>query len=452
MDISGIEKYSVKYAILHKYIKFAHDKIFYKEVVYRGLENIPTDKPVLFAPNHQNALMDAFAIIFAGNPQTVFLARSDIFASPTIAKLLIFFKILPVYRIRDGKEKLQFNEEIFVKVVDILNQNKRVTIFPEAQHIDKRHLRQVKKGIQRVSFMFGEQTEYKEDVMIVPVGIYYSNYWNFRSTLQVRYGKPISAAKYYEQSKQNLQKAILALGEEMQEKIQEQIVHISNLETYDTYEAVREIFDVPMMKRFKLNDFGQDNKFIADKHTIRITEKFAAESPENFAEFSKDVADYTSFLSKEKLKDHVLEKSYSGMETLLRVLLIIAGLPIFLAGAINSIIPYNLPKLITNKLKDRQFVSSINFGMGLFAFPIFFALQTIPFCLLFDSWYYPVSYFVASPFLSMISFGYSRIFVKLRSQLKFKFKSKTPEYISMQNLRKKIVGKLNELADGESIN
>ena len=447
MDISKIEKYSVKYAILHKYIKFAHDKIFYKEVIYRGLENIPLDKPVLFAPNHQNALMDAFAIIFAGNPQTVFLARSDIFANPTIAKLLIFFKILPVYRIRDGKEKLQFNEEIFLKVADILKQNKRVTIFPEAQHIDKRHLRQVKKGIQRVSFMFGEQTEYKEDVMIVPTGIYYSNYWNFRSILQVRYGKPISAAKYFELSKLNLQKAINALGEEMQEKIQDQIIHISDLETYDILEAAREIFDVPMMERLKCTDFEQDNKFIADKNTILITEKFAKESPEEFVEFSKEITEYTSFLKRENLKDHVFEKQYSGLETILRVLLIIAGFPLFIAGALNSIIPYNLPKLITNKLQDRQFVSSINFGVSLFAFPIFFALQTIPICLFTDTWYYPIVYFVASPFLAMFSFGFSRMFVKFRSQIKFKSKAKTPEYSSMQNLRKKIVGKLNEIAD-----
>ncbi|NOZ34893.1 MAG: hypothetical protein GXO80_06305 [Chlorobi bacterium] len=138
MKLGKVEKFSIRYAVLKVYAKFVHDKIFYKKVKYFGTENIPKNKPVLIAPNHQNALMDALAIIFALDKQIVFLARSDIFQNRMVAKILFFLKILPVFRMRDGKEKLKLNETIYNKTIQILKKKRPVVIFPEAQHIDKR--------------------------------------------------------------------------------------------------------------------------------------------------------------------------------------------------------------------------------------------------------------------------------------------------------------------------
>ena len=110
MKLGKVEKVSIRYTLLKIYGKLIHDVFFYKKVTYIGLENIPQDKPVLIAPNHQNALMDALAIIYAQKgKQPVFLARSDIFKNSFIAKMLFFLKILPVFRLRDGKEKLKMN-------------------------------------------------------------------------------------------------------------------------------------------------------------------------------------------------------------------------------------------------------------------------------------------------------------------------------------------------------
>ncbi|MEA2043234.1 MAG: 1-acyl-sn-glycerol-3-phosphate acyltransferase, partial [Bacteroidota bacterium] len=207
MRLGKVEKKSKFYALLKGYFQFMFDKVFYGKVEYSGMENIPDGKPVLFAPNHQNALMDPLALIFSSNRQIVFLARSDIFKSKIVSRLLFLVKILPVYRIRDGKEKLKLNEIIFDKTVEILEKNRPVAIFPEARHFNKRHLKPLKKGIQRVAFATAEKNNYQLDIKIVPVGIYYSNYWNFKATIQVQYGKPISASKYYELYKEDKAKA-----------------------------------------------------------------------------------------------------------------------------------------------------------------------------------------------------------------------------------------------------
>ena len=92
---------SKRYGVLKQITGFIHH-LFYRRIFVHGIENIPTDKPVIFAPNHQNALMDPLIILYTTPFQTYFLARADIFKRPMLRKLFTFFKMLPVYRIRDG--------------------------------------------------------------------------------------------------------------------------------------------------------------------------------------------------------------------------------------------------------------------------------------------------------------------------------------------------------------
>ena len=102
MGKENIEKYSARYALLKSAAGFWHNNVFYRKVIVLGRENINPDDPLIFAPNHQNALMDALAVLFTHKGQPVFLARADIFKRKTIAAILYFLKILPVYRIREG--------------------------------------------------------------------------------------------------------------------------------------------------------------------------------------------------------------------------------------------------------------------------------------------------------------------------------------------------------------
>src|SRR5665647_1213680 len=107
MGKENIEKYSKRYALLKSIAGFWHNNVFYRKVIVLGLDNIDPENHLIFAPNHQNALMDALAVLFTHKGQPVFLARADIFKRKAIASFLYFIKILPVYRIRDGFSKLR---------------------------------------------------------------------------------------------------------------------------------------------------------------------------------------------------------------------------------------------------------------------------------------------------------------------------------------------------------
>ncbi|MBS1232106.1 MAG: putative 1-acylglycerol-3-phosphate O-acyltransferase, partial [Bacteroidetes bacterium] len=164
----NIEKYSARYALFKQAVAFWHDNVFYRKIIVRGAENINPDEHLIFAPNHQNALMDALAVLFTHKGQPVFLARADIFRSKPIAAFLYFIKILPVYRIRDGFSTLKSNDEIFQKTIDVLKNKNGLVILPEGDHEGFRRLRQLKKGICRVAFQADEATGFNLKIKIIP--------------------------------------------------------------------------------------------------------------------------------------------------------------------------------------------------------------------------------------------------------------------------------------------
>ena len=85
MSRENIEKHSKRYALVKKVSGLWHNNVFYRKVIVLGRDNINPDHHIIFAPNHQNALMDALAVLFTQKKQLVFLARADIFKKKTIA-------------------------------------------------------------------------------------------------------------------------------------------------------------------------------------------------------------------------------------------------------------------------------------------------------------------------------------------------------------------------------
>ncbi len=421
MKLGKVEKFSIRYAVLRLYGQVLHDFFFYKKVTYIGTENIPDNKPVLIAPNHQNALMDALAIIYAQKgKQPVFLARSDIFKNPMIAKMLYFLKILPVFRLRDGKEKLKLNEIIYNKTIEVLENNRQVVIFPEAQHIDKRHVRELKKGIQRIAFMLEEKHNYKADVQIIPTGIYYSNYWNFRSKLLVKFGKPISLESYFEDYKKDPARTIVKFTEELHQKIKEQVIHINDLEYHDEYDLLTEICDKTTAENSGLT-LKRADKLTIDKKIVEKIDLLKSTEFVRFENLMKKVKIYAEKLKELRLKDKVVEnatkKNYIGLKSIYLFLLS----PVFLYGYINNIIVYRLPLLITKKIKDRQFESSIKYGFSLFLYPIVYLLQSGLVLLIFKSFLIAVLYFISLPFFGLAAFLIHRIFVKTFARFRYKY-------------------------------
>lgn len=209
-------------------------RCYYKKIKIVGLENVPLDKPVLFLPNHQNALMDVLLMVTDCNRKPYFLTRSDVFGKPFLNAVFNFFRMIPVYRLRDGRDTLPKNDAVFDKCADILGRGEAMAIFPEANHNLKRRVRPLSKGFTRI--LFRTMKKYPDlDVQLVPVGFNYKDAVSFPDTVSIYYGKSIALKSIYKET--DLPSTVDLLKNLVTVSLQQLTTHIPTDENYEEIEA-----------------------------------------------------------------------------------------------------------------------------------------------------------------------------------------------------------------------
>ena len=451
----SIDQWALDYWLLQHYAKFCR-RFYYRKIVINDLKNIPANQPVILAPNHQNALMDALAMTCGTDYQVVFLARADIFKGRLLTRILTFMNIMPIYRIRDGYENVKRNDEVFEKTNQVLrNKFNPLCLFPEGNHGDRRRLRGLVKGLFRIAFMAQEEYGEKQGIVIIPLGINYGHYQNFRSSLLVNYGKPIEVAEYYRAYTENPVIAINQLKERYAAEVSKLMIDIQTEEYYLTYMALRTIFNDDMRERLGITDHSLTGKFKADKAMIAMLDKELASAPDNIKNLDTLVADYQSDLEKAGLRDWVIKKErYSMAGIAFTALLKIVFLPLFTAGLINNIVPYWFAASKGAKIKDTQFQSSFKFVIGMIAFPVWYLVFCGLLCFVPDHVWIKLLYILLMPLTGLFSFHYFISIKKLRSRFSYTLGVMRGDQ-SIQKLksqRKNILGMMNELLDRQITN
>ena len=447
--IPNLEKFSIFYTIGKNFFRVGHNWFFYKQVLITGKHNVPENEPILLVANHQNALMDPAIINLSVKKlswQPVFLARSDIFNNKILIKIFYFFKILPIYRIRDGKEALKKNEQIFNKTIDILEKRKILAMFPEANHQGKRKLRTIHKGVSRIFFQAEKKNDFKLGVKILPIGIYYSNYYSFRSKIQINIGEPIKTTELLELFKENENKAHRELRDKISQAIKPLIINIENDDLYDMYENLREIYDKPMLKKLGLKKFSQRNKFKADQILIeKLTQQGSKTNNPEINTLNTIVSEYTKKIKKNKIRDWVIENKKSWFMLFWQIIFLILYFPFFLFGIINNFPMQKLPKLLTKKFKDRNFHTSVEFSIYVFLYPIYYLIIFFIVRAVFTIDYIEWIYLVFLPLSNIFAHWYYIKFVKVWSKLKYYFAYNTEKYKNIRNLRHKIINIMDKI-------
>ncbi len=456
MDISKIEKWTFAYAFLKTWIVlFWHGKIYYKKIVISNAEYVPRDGHLIFTPNHQNALMDPLAIILALKTQPVFVARSDIFKKPLIAKFLILIKILPIYRIRDGFSSLKKNNEVFTKTIDVIENKNGLCVLPEGNHEGHRRLRPFKKGFARIAFQTEEANDFKMDIKIVPVGLDYSSYEKCRSVLHINFGKPLPVSDFYEIYKKNNVKGINALKDELSKHLKPLMVNIESEEFYSLYDELREIYKTQMCKRLSFPNSEQPYKLKADQALIRILEKYEKDHMGKMTEFQEAVLKYKSRIEKLNLSYELIQNGPPPIASLLfRSLMLLILSPIFIYGLIHNYLVYKIPLLIIKKIKDKQFHSSFKVMISLFVTTFLHIIFTLLFWIFTSSLKLTVIYYISLPLSGMFAWWYHVQFNNLKMYWRyFSFKRGNKSLLKETiSLYQNIIDTTNQIVDQYSEN
>jgi 1-acyl-sn-glycerol-3-phosphate acyltransferase len=401
MGKENIEKYSAGYALLKSVAGFWHNNVFYRKVIVLGRENIKPDDHVIFAPNHQNALMDALAVLFTHKGQPVFLARADIFKRKTIAAILYFLKILPVYRIRDGFSSLKGNDEIFLKTIDVLKNKNGVVILPEGDHAGFRRLRQLKKGICRVAFQSDEATGFTLYIKIIPVGLEFSNYSRFRQVLTVVYGKPIEVSQYIDSYKVNPERALNELRSRLSDEMKGIMVHIESEEDYEAIDELRNMINGRFSDDIRLPKLFRDRILVDKLNHLKISDPSLYERVCSLSLRVKKNA-------KELRTDYrLLEKKKHPLGWLVAGIIgIVLTFPLFIYGNIFNLTFLGIPDLQIRKIKDPQFHSSIRYGLSLALAFVLLPVYLILSLLIFSTWWLGIIVFLTLPLSGLYAWNY----------------------------------------------
>jgi 1-acyl-sn-glycerol-3-phosphate acyltransferase len=415
-----IDRWTWDYWLTQQYVKLFY-RIFYKKIYVRNLENIPKNEAVILAPNHQNALMDALAIVCNTPFQAVFLARSDIFRGKFLIHFLNFLNIIPIYRIRDGIENVRKNDEVFNRTLQVFrNKYNPVCIFPEGNHGDRRKLRQLVKGIFRMAFQAQEDYEEKPGVKIVPVGIDYGHYSNFRTSILINVGEPIEVAEYYPQYTNDKAIAINELKNRLASEMSRLMIDIRNDEYYDLYMNIRMIYDSRMCDLMNIKDPSLYDKFVADKKIIGFLDLQFASGKPGLQSLKELTDEYVSGLLFTGLNDQIVSKqNFSFIAEFLKLFLLVFTFPLVIIGLINNYIPYKIPENYVKKIKDQQFHSSLKFVLGMVLFPLYYILISIIAALAIPGSLWSWIYIFFIPFSGFFSYRWFIWFKKIKSKIVF---------------------------------
>ena len=183
-----IQDRNVGYSLLRPYVDFC-SKHSYRRFEVHGQKDLPQEGALIYGINHSNTLMDALVVLATSHHKKVFMARGDIFANPTVAKILRFLRILPLFRIRNGVAAVKNNTDSMEQAVDVVHDQVGLYLFPEGRHRTKHSLLQLSKGIFHIAMDSNKEFGKEQPVYIVPVGIEYGDYFRYRSTCMVHFGE-----------------------------------------------------------------------------------------------------------------------------------------------------------------------------------------------------------------------------------------------------------------------
>ncbi|WP_373494649.1 lysophospholipid acyltransferase family protein [Aquiflexum sp.] len=169
---------------------------YFSKILVTGKEHIPKGKAVLVVSNHQNALIDPILIATHTKLNPYFLTRASVFKKSFVAKMLDFIRMIPIYRVRDGINNMEKNKDTFDKSTQVLLNKGSMVIFGEGSHSIHRNLRPLRKGFARIAYQALEKDS-DLDLVILPVGINYSNHQKSGSKVHIFFGPTIDPKNHY---------------------------------------------------------------------------------------------------------------------------------------------------------------------------------------------------------------------------------------------------------------
>lgn len=183
-----------------------------KEII--GIENIPTDTPVMFAANHRSFydIILAYAVIASAHVQVAFVSKIEIKRVPMIAQWMYFLNCLFMDR-GDMKQ----NMGVILNAIALIKEGYSIYIAPEGTRNATDTLLPFKEGSMKIAT--------KTNAPIVPVCIkntenILENHlpWVRSGHISIEFGKPVYVDTLEKEEKKHIGSHVQQMIQEMYDK------------------------------------------------------------------------------------------------------------------------------------------------------------------------------------------------------------------------------------------
>lgn len=434
-----IKNWSIPYVVGY-FLVLIGVKSYFRKAQFKGKHNIPKNKPILFASNHQSAFLDGAVIGYAIGKPIYFLGRADIFKKKVARFFLNSFNSMPIYREKDGGDTQKKNNEIFQKFYDILSKKHPIVIFPEGNHGKHKQLRPLKKGVFRIGV--GAENKYNKelDVHVVPVGIDYEKHGTMGGSLLIQFGEPIRILDYINEDLETQEANYVVLVNELRKRMSGIMIDIQEMEYYDLIHHTVTGFDDEIKKLESSKGKSLLSIFTRHKGFISKIERLIKEDENETKRIKQIESEFSTLLSKTKLKTWLFQKA--SHSTIGPIFLMILLFPVHLYGVINNYLPYRIPAyFIEKKVKDEHFHASLKLISGALLFVIFWSAQVSLVAVFTDNYIWTL-YLLSLLLSAKISYVYWLELLKIKGKLRYNklrkkdrkvFQKMTSQYTELNN-------------------
>lgn len=339
----------------------------YRRIEIRGEENLPADGPFILSPNHCNTLMDALVLLRANKGETVFGARADMFNNAFVAKLMFFFRILPMVRQRDGLRNVLKNVETQDTIVETLENDVRFCIFPEGRHQAAKSLLPLGKGIFRAALAANAKFGSQKPVYIVPVGLEYGDFFRYRSTCLITYGKPVNVTEFVSScNAENDAQLIEPLRRELSERMSCLFTYIPGGENLSEKWTLLKMLSVRKSSR-QYGDFGTClyDSMIENRAVAESIERACEAHPDEMKDVLEGIRKFDKYRRKDGISIYSFRKKNDFLNIIGKSFASLIGLPYFIFSTLASLPMWVVEKIVRSKVKDKAFRNTVSFGVKL---------------------------------------------------------------------------------------
>lgn len=387
-------------------------RIYFREIEVAGEIPLPDTRSRLFGANHVNALVDPILVLTQAPCAISPIAKSTLWNIPGLRWILDAADAVPIVRRRDDPTKSgSDNDAVFARVATHLAGGGNILIFPEGTSHNEPHLLALKSGAGRMLARARASAEADEgagggdappELTFQAVALEFDERDVFRSRCLVLFG-PVRRVEAMASGTATDDEIAARVTAQLRADLTELLIEADTWDARVLVVRVASLFaSASASTLVERNALG--------RQVERARDLLREAAPEVVARLEADLRAYFTELEELGLVDADVTReggpggARDARSGALGAALAIVALPLAAVGFALYALPYQLPRLVTKRLRaEGDIASTYKLGVGLVVFPAWaLALVVLGAVLLASPWNLVFAALaVASPFAAL---------------------------------------------------